>query len=63
MAKWICLFNDEWLTEFKAWLEKGSNSKCCNKPRYRKKTGIKKILESLFQYRFTPQIVLSCQTL
>ena len=27
MAKWICLFNDEWLTEFKAWLEKGSNSK------------------------------------
>ena len=22
MAKWICLFNDEWLTEFKAWLEK-----------------------------------------
>ena len=27
MSKWICTFNDGWLTEFKAWLEKGSKSK------------------------------------
>ena len=27
MSKWICTFNDGWLTEFKAWLEKGSKLK------------------------------------
>ena len=77
MSKRICTFIDNWLTEFKTWLEKVSSSKAAycklrqlsfdvsnmerinlknkDKPKKKKK---KKILESLFKYHFSPQIIL-----
>ena len=79
MSKRICTFIDNWLTEFKTWLEKVSSSKAAycklrqlsfdvsNMERStvtnhakakKKKKKKKKILESLFKYHFSPQIIL-----
>lgn len=77
MSKRICTFIDNWLTEFKTWLEKVSSSKAAycklrqlsfdvsnmerstvtNHAKAKKKK--KKILESLFKYHFSPQIILN----
>ena len=68
MSKQIYTFNNDRLTKFKAWLEKGSKTaywkmfliweEVLQQAMLKEKnTGIKKILESLFQDHFLPQII------